>query len=407
MLLVLGNSVENFRYATRRLTQRHRWPWAPGRAALIVPCKGLDSRLQANLTAAMEQDYGDVEIVFVVQTSDDSACAVIKRLIDRFPRVAAQLVIAGRARGRGQKVHNLLAGLERVSSDVRYLAFLDADARPARDWLRLLLSRLDKAANLGAVTGYRWFVPLHPGIGNWLLYSLNNTIACLSTSRGQSLVWGGSWVIKRETFERIGLATAWQHTLSDDLVATKVMSQDHGLRIKFEPACVVPSPIDMNLSEACSFLRRQLLLLRIFTPRWWLGLVTGTLISTACNWFPLIWLGTSLVAGTEWDWPLALSLSMGFGQVARGLLRTRLGRAYFPEHRQLLQSVMLFDIIAAPLLGPFLLVALLASSIGRRVYWREIRYELDARGDVLSTEHPAPCREAALEPLPAKAVITH
>ena len=68
------------------------------------------------------------------------------------------LVVAGRAAASGQKVHNLLAATADLAAEIRALVFVDSDARPRRQWLRLAMARLAEPG-VAAATGYRWFVP--------------------------------------------------------------------------------------------------------------------------------------------------------------------------------------------------------------------------------------------------------
>ena len=98
------------------------------------------------------------------------------------------------------------------------------------------------------------------------------------------LLWGGSWAIRREVFDKIGLHSAWKGTLSDDLVASRLLSEAK-MQVRFEPACVVASPIDNSFSEAISFVRRQYLLSRIYARDWW---AFAALAVTFSN---LVWLG--------------------------------------------------------------------------------------------------------------------
>ena len=96
--LLLGlHSLEHMRFARRRVRSGGRWTRL-GRAAVIVPCKGLDPGLADNLRTLFGQDYHNYQIVFVVCTADDPACDVIRKLIDAHPHTEAQLLVAGRAR---------------------------------------------------------------------------------------------------------------------------------------------------------------------------------------------------------------------------------------------------------------------------------------------------------------------
>ncbi|NIP87456.1 MAG: glycosyltransferase, partial [Planctomycetales bacterium] len=141
------------------------------RVALYVPCKGYDLQLADNLKALFKQDYANYELVFVVESDRDAACATIHDLMARRPDVPARLVVAGQSTDSGQKVHNLLVATAEVPERVQILAFADSDARPHPAWLSRLVSGLDKDG-VGATTGYRWLFPLRNRLANFLLYSI-------------------------------------------------------------------------------------------------------------------------------------------------------------------------------------------------------------------------------------------
>ncbi len=197
----------------------------------------------------MEQDYDDYEVTFIVESSDDPAYGAIRRMMAKHPWVPARVVIAGKATEGGQKVHNLRVAMEHIPPRVKYLAFVDSDARPRPEWLRMLVTRLAEPG-WGAVTGYRWFTPQRATVANALVYSMNCDVLSLLTRSSHYLIWGGSWAIRREVFDEIGLRDAWQGTLSDDLVASRLLRRSK-LAVRFEPACVVASPLDESLGSAC------------------------------------------------------------------------------------------------------------------------------------------------------------
>src|SRR5262249_14673030 len=68
----LVSLIEGFRYRTyvRRSMCQPLGTFSP-RAALIIPCKGVDGGLEANLRAFFSQDYPEYEIIFAIASSDD------------------------------------------------------------------------------------------------------------------------------------------------------------------------------------------------------------------------------------------------------------------------------------------------------------------------------------------------
>ena len=277
----------------------------------------MDLDLEANLRALLRQDYDNYEVTFIVESTDDPAYPAIRRAMAEHPWVPARVVVAGRATDSGQKVHNLRwprnispDGSSTWRSSIPTLG-------PGRNGCGCSVSRLDQPG-LGAVTGYRWFTPSRATVANALVYSMNCDVLSLLTRSSHYLIWGGSWAIRRDVFEAIGLHNAWKGTLSDDLVASRLMRQTR-LEVRFEPACVVASPLDESLAKAMSFIRRQYLVARLYTFDWWLF---SLLAATFSN---LIWLGNlgvliwSLLTGSPSPWiPIAISAVLYLVTVYRG-----------------------------------------------------------------------------------------
>jgi hypothetical protein len=350
-------------------------------ALLIVPCKGGEVRQEENLRAFFEQQGVSFTLRFVVEHAGDSAARLIVRLQEEFASVRSELVIAGRGVQSGQKVHNLLAATEELPDTVAALAFADADNCPHPHWLAALLTRLDDP-QIGARTGYRWFIPQRLTWPNLLLYSLNSSVGSLFCRRGLNTVWGGAWAIRRDVFERTGIREAWFGTLNDDLVATRVL---HGtpLRIEFEPLCMTASPIDMSPAEMWNFLRRQFIQVRRYVPAyWWLALIASTLFQT------VLWTSAGLalarlIQGQPAWWPAAAFGALYGLAVFRGWLGQSAFREQFSEYETLLAWPRRFDVLLGPLLGIGSWVAIVCSGFGSSMTWRGIRYWISPGGRIL------------------------
>ena len=70
-LLFLFQTVNNFRYALSKY--RKKRSWQQSQVALIVPCKGLDSDFQKNISSFFAQDYANYHLWFVVADQSDQA----------------------------------------------------------------------------------------------------------------------------------------------------------------------------------------------------------------------------------------------------------------------------------------------------------------------------------------------
>ncbi len=382
-VLVVVQTWEHHRYARSRLALMRKYP-RKGKALVLVPCRGVDVGLQRNLHTFFHQDYGDYQIRFVVESDADPACAVIRRLMAAHPEKDAELLVAGNAKREGQKVHNLRFATASLPAGVEYLAFVDSDARLRRQWLRALLTRLDRPGT-GAVTGYRWFVPSRPTFANHVLHSINSHIAVLFGSRCPTIVWGGSWAIRRERFEALGVREAWAGTLSDDLVASRLLRRA-GLRVLFEPACLVTSPADVTLNGLLEFVRRQYLMGRWYVPAGW---AFALLMTTFVNAVSVTNVGVLLAAfatGLVNPWiPAAFCAVLYALSAFAGLLRQDLALSYFPHLHARLRKARRFEIWAGPLVALVNWMSVLDSVAGRYVQWRGIGYAVGPDGRVAAT----------------------
>jgi ceramide glucosyltransferase len=368
------------RFAASRLGRRRQLPRAP-RVALFAPCKGLDVGLKDNLRPLFEQDYCNYQITFIVESAEDPACRTIRELIAENRSVPAQLLVAGIADDTGQKVYNLRVATADLPDNVEVLAFVDSDARPRANWLARLVERLARA-EVGAVTGYRWFVPERSTLSNLLSYSINSALAAGLGPGGHHLIWGGSWAVRRDVFDSLRLHKAWNGTLSDDLVATRVLQQA-GMRIDFEPCCMLASPVDNDWRQTLSFIRRQYVIARSYLPRWWLLAFIASTLSALTFWggLALTIAGGFSEAPTS-AWPEAICLALYATMVVRGGLRCWIASLYLPEHRRRLRTAYWFDIWAGPLTALVNWLLLTSSLVGRELHWRGTRYRLQANGRV-------------------------
>jgi ceramide glucosyltransferase len=378
--LLTLQTYEHRRFVRSRLSAsnaHHIVP--PGRVALVTACKGADVDLEANLRPLFEQDYEEYELIFSVESHEDAACSTIQKLILAYPGRQVRLVVAGLSTVSGQKVHNLLAATERLPSDIRVVAFLDADARPPRDWLRLLTQRLN---DHDAATGYRYFVPKRPSLANHLLASIDGAVLPIMFPGIHSKVWGGSWAIRRDAFDAIKLRDAWRGTISDDLVAARELAHQRQ-RLAVEPAAILPSPLDVTLGGMFEFVRRQFMVGRYYSPLLWCGALIWTCLAQGVFWGSLIATAVGLVTQAAWMWQPAFVTAAIYGlHVARAWLRREASRHFLPGAQEQLASARRFDIWCGPLAALAGCLAMLGSALGRRIVWRQIAYDMRIGGGI-------------------------
>ena len=276
-MLFLYQAARHYRFAMAK-ANRTRGLAAQPMAALIIPCKGLDSDFHANMNSFLNLDYDNYRVYFVVGDASDPAYGELRAIVDRWGSAAGtrqvKILISGPCASCSQKIHNLLYAIKHIPDDTEMLVFADSDAQVHRDWLARLVWPLRNSKH-GIATGYRWFVPTQNNLASLVLSALNAAIAQMLGNTGLNRAWGGSMAMRREDFHRLGLPQIWEKTLSDDLSASRAVRKAH-MKVTFVPSCLVASPVVTTWPRLLEFGRRQFLIARVYSPiAWSFGLISS------------------------------------------------------------------------------------------------------------------------------------
>ena len=287
-------------------------------------------------------------------------------------------MIAGRATDCGQKVHNLRAAVAQIDQRSEVLVFVDSDARPRANWLRSLVAPLADE-ELGAASGYRWFIPVNGGFASHLRSTWNAAIAsALGANRKSNFCWGGSTAIRRATFERLDIRERWRGSVSDDFTMTRVLGEAH-LPIHFVPACLVASVGDCDLAELLEFSNRQLKITRVYAPHLWKPVLLGSALFCLVFFGGILLVTMRALQGLSFAIPLSLLIIIFVLGAAKGFVRHRaVELALGPESRDLHRSLAA-HLLLWPLASLLYLYNALTAAFSRRITWRGITYELDSR----------------------------
>ncbi len=370
--------ISGFRFASyvRRECARGRSDFLPF-ASVVVPCRGLHDGLTENLATIFNQDYPAYEIVFVTGDENDPCVRVIEDIRNRYSTrgIPSRLVFAGMASDSGQKVHNLRRAVMELDPRSEVLVFVDADARPARTWLRSLVGPLADE-KLGATTGYRWFLSTKGGITAQLLSVWNASIASALGVRGdKNFCWGGSTAIRRATFERLAISDRWRGTVSDDFTVMRVM-QEARLPIKFVPACLTASLDDYNFRELLEFTTRQLQITRVYAPQFWRAALLGGLLFNSVFFGGIVLVVVRMILGLSYSVTLVLLITMFLLGAAKAYIRWRAVGIPLAHYQRELRKSLLAHLLLWPLGAVLFFYNSLVAAFSRRIRWRGIGYEL-------------------------------
>jgi ceramide glucosyltransferase len=346
--------------------------------SVFAPCRGLEDGLEKNIAALFHQDYPDYEIIFVSDRADDPSLGLIRKLIEGQPqthRVDTKIIVAGPATDSGQKVHNLRTAILRADSRSEAFVFVDTDARPQPHWLRSLVAPLANE-NIGAASGYRWFIPLHAGLASQLRAVWNASIAsALGAGQDKNFCWGGSTAIRRSTFEKLQIAKRWQGTVSDDFTLTRAL-QEAQLPIHFVPACLVPALDSCTMRELFEFTNRQLKITRVYAPHLWKAVLLGSLLF--CLFFfggAILVVARAMQHGSIAVPLLLLSITYLLGTL-KAHIRMKAVVSLLPMYGKALRRGWIFHLVLWPFTSALYLWNALVAASSRRIKWRGTTYEL-------------------------------
>jgi len=369
--------VRNYRFVLRK-ADRNRIGFCR-KAALIIPCKGIDTEFEKNITSFYNLDYSDYEIIFVTESESDQAynqlLAIREKLQNKTKAYKISVISAGVSARAGQKLHNQLFGCAAAAKDAEIFAFADSDACVRSNWLNELTYPLRKEWH-GISSGYRWYVPMKNNFATIALSILNAKVAQLLGATIFNQAWGGSMAIRVETFKKLGMEKIWQNAVSDDLTISRA-TKKAGMKVFFVPACFVASYEQCNWPSFFEFARRQFLLTRVtYFGTWFFGLIICSYSVFALWGFAAIAVYLKSTGFSHWYIFLLAAMLALSGQIFTASLRQKMISEIFPAEWQRLKVAAIADILAAPVWALLMLICIISSSVGRTIEWRGIKYKL-------------------------------
>jgi len=372
-------AVEIARMFARRIAKARRdlptTPKNPPSVALILPVKGIDEDTRHNLTALLALPYPRLRFLFSVESENDPVLSLLQQITRDGPGNKAEIVIAGHATTRGQKIHNQLAAVDLTTSADDILIFMDADAHPSNALIPALVAPL-KESNVGATTGYRLYVPDNSSLATTQLCIINSAIGALLGPASRNHAWGGAMAITRKNFFDLGVHDAWQNALSDDYVLSHQVRRVHKKVIQFSHASFLPSSAAFSWKSFFEFAPRQYKITRVCEPGIWaITLIGNILYFLAFAGLPALYL-TSIALGKPDQNLLFMFLALFTVNSIRGYFLYRGCKNAFPAHKQKFRRIALWFILGLPLALFVNLLAMLPSALGRTIHWRGISYYL-------------------------------
>jgi ceramide glucosyltransferase len=187
--------------------------------SLLKPLHGADPDLERHLESFFLQDYPSFEILFAVRQETDPAVNIVRRLKERYPRVAARLILTGEPPYANAKVYSMEKMAEAANAGI--LVVTDSDTSVSPDYLKHMAAAF-APSEVGAVTN------LYRGASGADLWSKLEALG-MSTEfmagvvvawrlEGMKFALGPSMAIRRDCLRAIGGFAAMADYLADDFV---------------------------------------------------------------------------------------------------------------------------------------------------------------------------------------------
>ncbi len=356
---------------------------------VIAPCKGLDDGLRENLTALLELEYPEYEVIFVVDDENDPATSVIRNFLGNeeefeqdvqdkqdgnetsgfHPFHPVKMIVAPRSTDSSQKVENIREAVKHADDRSEAFVFVDSDARPQASWLKALVAGIEDES-IGIATGYRWYLSKKSSFASELRSAWNASIASALGPKS-SFCWAGSMAIRRNVWERLKMSERLKGTVSDDFVAARVVLEV-GLDIRLIPEAVTPSIEDCTMAEMFEFTTRQMKLTRVYKTELWALSFFGSALF--CGVMLSAFLITVLSRSNTWlVWTAIATLAIVSAlSIGKAWLRLKAVTLVIPAaSRQLIPQLTLW--LLAP---PVFLWNCICALLSRTMNWRGIRYRL-------------------------------
>ncbi len=254
-------------------------------AEVVLCLRGCDPTLEQVIETLGGQRHGNWRLRIVVDSTDDPAWPVARSAV-------AHLAESGRASWLSSTVEplaerpatgslkcaSLRQALSSLAPETQVVALVDADAIVHDNWL---LSMVDECMRpgVGAVSGNRWYDPIHDSVPGTVRAIWNAGAIVQMTAFG--IPWGGSLAVRREALEACGWTEIIRTSLCEDTALAAPLWKS-GWTYRFIPSLVAIDDDDtVSLRPLTRWIARQLLTARLHHPLWPAVAVHGVATSLA------------------------------------------------------------------------------------------------------------------------------
>lgn len=317
---------------------------------ILKPLHGDEPLLEDALASFCLQDYPALQIVFGVQSRNDPAILVVRRLQARFPALDLVLVVDPTLHGDNYKIANLINMLPSARHDVLVISDSDIHAGPA--YLRHVVRAL-RAPGVGLVTTLYGGRTASPTLARRLAAGqINHSFlpgVLMSRLLGRQDCLGSTMALNRNTLEAIGGLPALLPHIADDSALGQLV-RANGQSIAIADAMTMTTTAEVGFNDLFTHELRWGRTVRSVEP---LGYALSAIQ------LPLFWATIAVLLLPE---STAAWLALAFVWMVRFLSAALIDRA--------LGQAATLPVMMLPVRDWLSAAVMLGSFTGRRVAWR-------------------------------------
>lgn len=243
-------------------------------ATVIIPLKGAGEDLEYNLSGFCRLDYPRFQLVFAMESAEDPALPIVRRVAKAFPAVDIEIVVSSRRVGPNPKENNHANAL--TAAKHPWIVLTDGDVQVEPGYLRAVAAPLADPGTGLVTCPYRFAGPgplwsrlkaltIHAGFVPSVM------LACWLAPVRFGL--GATLALRREVLDKIGGFEAVADFLASDYwLANKAAAL--GYRVKLLPYWLIIRLEPLDWRGYRRFQLRWFRTMRFTTPAGYAGLVT-------------------------------------------------------------------------------------------------------------------------------------
>lgn len=224
---------DSFRF-TPELNEFESKPHDSPRVSIILPARNEEEYIGKCLDSLIAQDYSNYEIIAIDDSSEDNTGKILRDYAKKNPKI---IHVTARPKPEGWMGKNwaCIEGYKKATGS--FLLFTDSDTIHKKNTLSLAVSHL-VSNNLDALT----LIPKMLSLDNWTRITLPMISTFLHTrfsalrvndpTKKTGYFFGSFFVIKRETYEKVGTHEGVrQEIIEDGALGKKVKESEHKMKM--------------------------------------------------------------------------------------------------------------------------------------------------------------------------------